>query len=89
MQGMIIFQYICPPSDNAGLLLFLGTDQESKSYECGDGIFGRGEGGGMIGVFLRNIHVRVQYFYILDGSVTSSPTMIIFMLYICSIVISF
>ena len=48
---------------------------------------GRGEG--MIGVFLRNIHVRVQYFYILDGSVTSSPTMIIFMLYICSIVISF
>ena len=85
MQGMIIFQYICPPSDNAGLLLFLGTDQESKSYECGDEIFG---GGGVLEVVLRNSHVRVKYLYILAGSVPSSPTMIIFMLYILSIVIS-
>ena len=83
---MIIFQYICPPADNAGLLIFLGTDQERKSYECGDGIFG---GGGVLKVVLRNRHVRVKYLYILSGSVPSSPTMINFMLYILSIVISF
>ena len=86
MQGIIIFQCICPPADNAGLLLFLGTDQERKSHECGDGIFG---GWGVLEVVLRNSHVRVNYLYILAGSVPSSTTMIIFMIYVLSIVISF
>ena len=79
MQGMITFQYICPPADNAGILLFLGAEQERKRYECGDGIFG---GRGVLEFVLRNRNVRFKYLYILAGSVPSSPTMIIFMLYI-------